>query len=171
MAPPTFQQEVRREQTFGYNGEIIADGPERGQGMIIESLNAANNVFGRYFTRVPTEDEIVRAGGTGANGGFLMSPKQNVTQGDAAGALEPSLTLRNGESGEIMEMFIGIVYCASAVALGTADDVYYDPNEANATCGQVSAVQDATYTTQIPNAKFVRRNTSAAGLAIVQMTS
>ena len=162
-----FQKTVRREQTFGYQGEIIYDSPTRGKGYSLESQLASNNVFGRVFTIVSAEDEIAQAGGdvaTNAFAGFLMSPKQNVTAGDATGALEPTLTLRNGEAGEILDMFIGIVYSASAIVLGTQDDVFYDPNPANATCGQVSAVQDATYTTQVPNAKFVRRNTSAAGL-------
>lgn len=165
-----FQQEVRRAQTFGFQGEIIYDGPLRGKGYSLESNLAANNIFGRVFTNVTGEDEKAKAGGPIGDGfaGFLMSPKENVTSGDASGALEPTLVLRNAEIGEIMDMMIGIVFSGTAVDIG--DDVYYNPIEAAATAGQVG-VQGGIYTAQVPNAKFVRNTTSGAGLAIVQVTN
>lgn len=167
---PNFQQEVRKEQTFGFQGEIISDGPTRGRSRIVDSTLAANNIFGRVFTNVTGEDDKVKAGGAIADGlaGFLMSPKQNVTAGDASGALEPTLVLRNEESGEVLDMFIGIVNSGTAVTIDAP--VYYDPVEANATSGQVG-VQGGVYTDAVPNAKFVQRNTTGAGLAIVQVTN
>ena len=131
---------------------------------------AANNIFGRVFTHIATEDNQAKAGGAIADGfaGFLMSPKQNVTSGDPTGALEPTLTLRNNENGELLDMMIGIVNSGTAVNIG--DDVFYDPIVANATAGQVG-VSGGVFTAQVPNAKFVRQNTSGPGLAIVQVTN
>ena len=167
---PDFQKEVRRAQTFGFQGEIISDGPTRGRSRILLSTLAANNIFGRVFTNITGDDNKVKAGGAIADGfaGFLMSPKQNVTSGDASGALEPTLTLRNEESGEVLDMFIGIVNSGTAVTIDAP--VFYDPVVGNATAGQVG-VSGGVFTAQVPNAKFVQRNTSGAGLAIVQVTN
>ncbi len=167
---PNFQQSVRLEQTFGFQGEIIYDGPIRGKGYSLESTLEANNIFGRVFTNITAEDEKAKVGGAIADGfaGILTSPKQNVTAGASTGALEPTLVLRNEEIGEIIDMGIIIVYSGTAVTIGA--DVYYDPIVGNATAGQVG-VSGGVYTAQVPNAKFVRNNTSAAGLAIVQLTN
>lgn len=167
---PNFQQSVRREQTFGYQGEIIEDGPKRGKSYIIDSNLEANNIFGRVFTNVVGDDAKAKVGGAIVDGfaGFLMGPHQHVTAGTVAGALEPTLVLGNDESAEMMDMMIGLVNSGTAVTIGAP--VYYDPVEANATAGQVG-VQGGVYTAAVPNAKFVRKNTTGAGLAVVQVTN
>lgn len=165
-----FQKEVRRAQTTGYQGEIIEEAPTRAFGKVLNSQLPGNNIFGRVMAIVAGEDLEVEAGGPGVFAGILTAPKQNVTSGDPSGsALDPTLTLRNGEVGQILDMGIIIVNLQSAANIG--DAVYYDPNPANATAGAISAVQDATYTTAVPNAKVVRHNTTAAGLAFIQLTN
>lgn len=164
-----FQKTVRQAQTTGFQGEVIEAGPTRAFPKTLISALAANNVFGRVFTIIAGSDTNAEAGGAGVFGGILTAPKQNVTAGDATGALEATLTLRNNEIGQLMDMGIIIAPVASAANIG--DVLYFDPNNANATAGEMSAVQDATYTTLVPNAKVVRHNITAAGLAFIQLTN
>ena len=164
------QQSVRRAQTTGFIGEIIEDGPKRAFPKTLNSTSAANNIFGRVFTHVSGEDNEAKAGGVVADfAGILSNPKLNVTQGTSSGALDPSLTLRNGEIGQLVDMAIMIVSLASAASIN--GKVYYDPIVGNATAGALSAVQDATYTDEVPNCKVVRHNTTGAGLAFIQLTN
>ena len=166
----TFQSTVRRQQTTGFVGEIIEDGPTRAFPATLVSTSEANNVFGRVFTHIASSDTNVAAGGAVATfAGILTAPKQNVTAGASTGALDPTITLRNNEVGQILDMGIIIVNLASAANIG--DSVYYDPTVGNATAGAMSAVSGAPYTAQVPNAKVVRRNTTAAGLAFIQLTN
>lgn len=165
----TFQSTVRRAQTTGFLGEIIEDGPTRAFAKTLVSNLAENNIFGRVFTIVSGSDSDAEAGGAGVFAGILSAPKQNVTSGTSTGALEPTLTLRNNEIGQLLDMGIMIVSLASAADIG--DVVFYDPLNTNTTSGGMSAVQDATYTTEVPNAKVVRHNTTQAGLAFLQLTN
>jgi hypothetical protein len=169
MTTANFQKTVRKVQTFGFQGEIIEDAAKRAFTKTIVSANAANNVFGRVFAITAGSDVLAQAGGAGVFAGVLIDPKTNVTAGYATGALDPTLTLRNNEVGTLIDMGIVIVPMASAATIGA--DVYYDPNPANPTAGKMSTINDATYTTQVPNCKIVRHNTTAPGLAIIQLTN
>lgn len=165
----TMQQTVRRAQTTGFVGEIIEGGPIRAFPKTLNSTLAANNIFGRAFTIVSGSDVEAEAGGAGVFAGILTAPKQHVTAGTSAGALEPTLTLKNNEIGQLLDMGIIIVSLANAALIG--DDVYYDPTPANATSGALNAGTAGVYTAQVPNAKVVRRNTTGAGLAFIQLTN
>jgi hypothetical protein len=161
---PNFQQTVRQAQTTGFQGEIIEAGPTRAFPKTLLSVSAANNIFGRVFTIIDGSDTEAEAGGEGVFAGILSSPKQNVASG-----LAPTPSLRNNEIGQILDMGIIIVPLSSAANIG--DVLYFDPNTANATAGKMSAILDATYTTEVPNAKVVRHNTTGAGLAFIQLTN
>ena len=51
-----FQSTVRIDQTTGIVGDIVIDGPQRGQPGILNSTSAANNVIGRAFRHLDNED-------------------------------------------------------------------------------------------------------------------
>lgn len=59
----------------GLPGELAFDGPSRGGVAIINSTDAANNVFGRMLTYNDEDVETLQAGGTGALAGVLQHPK------------------------------------------------------------------------------------------------
>ena len=78
-----FQSTVRIDQTTGIVGDIILDGPQRGQPAILRSTSAANNVIGRGFTLVSGTDNVVTAGGSGTFMGILAHSKHYASDGKA----------------------------------------------------------------------------------------
>jgi len=120
MAFPTT---VNTAQAYGIPGELAFEGPLRAKAMILDSADAAYNVFGRAFT---TKSEgVAQAGGTGPFAGILANPKTAVSFGTAAGGpLAPSNVLPNGAVQDIADM--GIMYVTLAAAAKIHDRVFYD---------------------------------------------
>lgn len=164
----SFQQTVRLALTAGIVGEIIFDGPYRAEPNIIESVDPANNVVGRAFTAIATEDGRVEAGGTGAFAGILVDPHSYALQGVAGNALAPTLVLANQVEAQFLKMGTIIVDLTTAANIG--DDVHF----VQAT-GELLAVAAGTApavgNSVVPNTKVVRQNTPAAGLAYIQLTN
>lgn len=164
-----FQSSVRIDQTTGVVGDIIIDGPMRGVPAILSSTLAANNVIGRAFRHVADDDMKVTADdATNMNfAGILANSKVYANDGTlTGGTLAPTLTLANDVQVELVTMTSGIVVSLSTSA-DIGDNVFY----ADAT-GILAASDQDTLTdhTIIPRARVVRRNISAAGLAIIELT-
>ena len=165
-----FQSTVRIDQTTGIVGDIVIDGPQRGQPGILNSTDAANNVIGRAFRHIDNEDlEVsadVAAGQTFA--GILANSKVYATSGTAAGGtLAATLTLPNNMEVELVTMASGILVLLSTVA-AIGDNVFF------ATATGILAANSGTTLAdheQIPNATIVRNNITGSGrLAIVELT-
>ena len=163
-----FQQNVRINQTTGIVGDIVFDGPLRGQTGILASTSAANNVIGRGFRHVANSDSNVTADAAGIFAGIAANSKVYASSGTAAaGTLAPTLTLPNNASVELVTMTSGILVELSTIAT-IGQNVFY----ANAS-GILAAASGETLAnhTIIPNAAIVRNNISgAARLAIVELT-
>ena len=164
----TFQSTVRINQTTGIVGDIVIDGPQRGQPAILNSTSAANNVIGRAFRHIANQDLNVTADAAGVFAGILANSKRYSTSGTASGGtLAPTLTLPNESEVELVTMTSGILVLLSTVA-AIGHNVFY----ADATGILAAAAGDTLAShTLIPNATIVRNNISGtARLAIVELT-
>lgn len=164
-----FQQAIRQVQTHGFVGNIIEDGPKRAFPKILNSVSAANNVFGRAFTIVTGSDTEVAAGTDGGSdvfAGILINPKEFVTSGPSTGALDPVLTLRNAETGDFMDMGIILVVGSTVAIIG--DLVFFSDST-----GELAFAATAPGShTQVPNAKVIRNNITTIGaLTTIQLTN
>lgn len=168
----SFQSTVRLVQAIGIIGEVILDGPQRGQSKILRSVDPLNNVIGRAFTQDPTlipdASDIVQAGGTGVFAGILVNPLAYATAGVAGNALAPTLVLPNEAQADLLTM--GIIIVALTTAANIGDDVHFveATGELLAVApGAAPAVGNAV----VPNATVSRQNISGAGLAIITLTN
>lgn len=128
----TFQSTVSLAQGFGVVGELAFDGPIRAHPYILNSDDAAYNVFARAFTIV--SQGVAKAGGTGVFAGLMVNPKEHASNGTAVGgSLAPTLTLRNAEIASMLTMGEVIVTLPAAANIG--DLIAYDT-----TTGVLSAV-------------------------------
>ena len=165
-----FQSTVRIDQTTGIVGDIVLDGPQRGQPAILNSTSAANNVIGRAFRHLDNEDLEVSADAAtgGVFAGILANSKVYATSGTAAaGTLAPTLVLPNNAEVELVTMTSGILVELSTTA-SIGDNVFF----ATAT-GILAAASGTTLAAheQIPRATIVRNNISGTGrLAVVELT-
>ena len=160
-----FQSTVNANQANGVIGEIVLDGPRRGQPGILSSTSAANNVVGRAFRHIAASDTDVTADAAGAFAGILANPKVYASRGTTAGgSLAPTLTLANEEEVELVTKTSGIIVQLSTDA-AIGENVYYANTTGILAAGTVAPADH----TQIPNAKVVRKNTPAAGLAIIEL--
>ena len=165
-----FQTEVRIDQTTGIVGDIVLDGPLRGQPGILNSTSAANNVIGRAFRHIAGQDLMVSADvATGSVfAGILANSKRYATSGTAAGGtLAPTLMLPNNANVTLVTMTSGILVMLATTA-NIGDNVFF----ATAT-GILSAASGTTLADNelIPNATIVRNNITGSGrLAIVELT-
>ena len=165
-----FQATVRIDQTTGTVGDIVLDGPLRGQPAILNSTSAANNVIGRAFRHLANQDLEVSADAAAGRpfAGILANSKLYATSGTAAGGtLAPTLVLPNNAEAELVTMTSGILVELSTVA-GIGDNVFF----ATATGILAAAAGDTLADHEIiPGAKIVRNNISGAGrLAVVELT-
>jgi hypothetical protein len=161
----TFQNSIDYDQGFGVVGEIAFDGPTRALPGILDSESAANNIVGRWFTR--NADGTFAAGGTGYEGGILANPKTHAAQGTIAdGTLAPTLTLRNGETGEFVTEGEIIVSLAAAAAQG--DDVHYAIADGALTAATPGSAPE-TGCAVVPGAKVsrYRQENETGGLAVI----
>lgn len=153
--PIPFQ--ITGEMISGIPGEIAFDGPTRALAAILDSGDAANNVFSRAFTYADNTVETVQAGGTGVFAGLLIHPKAYAI--DAA-------TMANGAQAELL--FMGEVY---AEVEGAADAVIGDPVYYVTETGALT--MDAEGGTAVPNAVISRHNVSpeTPTLAVIKLTN
>lgn len=123
-----FQQQVNIQQGFGVPGELATDSPHRAKTYILNSADAAYNIVGATAFTLDVEGKA-RAGGAISEGhpfvGILANPKVYANNGTAlGGSLAPTLTLRNGEVGELVSMGQLVVTLPAAAEIG--DLVAYD---------------------------------------------
>ena len=160
-----FQSSVFPVSGLGVVGDLYTDGPHRAQSFILNSSDAANNVFGRVFTK--SSEGVARAGGTGIFAGFLCNPKGHASYGTAVGGpLAPTLTLANYTQADLLTMGSILVALPAAAAIG--DIVLY-----NTTTGALSTIAPgATYPSgTLPAHAVVDYFTvSSAGLAVITVT-
>jgi hypothetical protein len=170
-----FQSTVNFNQASGVIGEIMRAGPKRVKPGILASTSAANNVIGRAFRHVATEDLDVTADAAGAFAGILCFPKEYALHGTTSGPLEPTLVLPNGMCVELLSMGTILVDLSqdapatSSRAIGA--DIWYQ-NTTGILVGVVAGTSSVTGYTQVPNAKITYNNIdSDPGLAIITLTN
>lgn len=117
-----FPTAVQAAQAYGIVGEFAYDSPRRAKPYILDSVDAAYNVFGRAFT-VKSEG-VAQAGGTGIFAGVLCNPKEHVGYGSGGLPLGPSTAIPNGITAALCEM--GELWIAVPGAAVIGDRVYYD---------------------------------------------
>lgn len=122
-----FQSAIGANLGFGVIGELTHEGPLRANPGVLGSPDAANNVFGRAFTRVIATGRYEAGKPTGATQpfmGIMCNPKAAVLNGTVAGgSLASSLTLPNGAVSEFMEMGHILIQVPAACAIG--DEVIF----------------------------------------------
>ena len=113
------QTSIAAYPAYGVIGDQFDDGPHRGQPFSLLSANAANNVFGRAFSKI--DEGVAAAGNTATNyvfAGIMVNAKEHALRGDAAGVLNPSLTLPNGVIVTMVTMGSWFVTLPGAAAIG-----------------------------------------------------
>ena len=164
-----FQQSIAFASGAGVPGEAYNNGPIRSQPFILNSVSAANNVFGRAFTVV--SQGVAQAGNPSALAdsklaGVLVNPKGSALYGTSGAPLAPTLTLPNSVNAEIANM--GSIWVTLPAAAAIGDWVVYDN-----TTGALSTVTPGTALaagTSALNAIVDVFTVSAAGLAVITMT-
>ena len=137
----------------GVVGEISFDAPYTGVSAVVNTTDAANNVFGRAFTYADESIETIQAGGAGLFAGILVNPKAfAVTTVDGT-----SDTVPNGTPVEVMREGECYVLLTAGTAVTIGDGVFF----VNAT-GALGAGAAAAGQTQIAGASVFRHNPSAA---------
>lgn len=100
---------IGSELVSGIPGEISFDAPYTGIAAVVNSTNAANNVFGRAFTYNDQSVETIQAGGDGVFAGILVNPKTH-----AIGVIDGTAvdTIPNGYQAEVMhegECYVSLI--------------------------------------------------------------
>ena len=162
-----FQQTVREVQTTGIIGDIIYEGPTRAHPLNLNSGGVTPNTIGNAFTYITGEDEGAAAGaaGGGAFAGILAFSKEYATAGTTAGALEPTLDLPDHTNASLLTMGTMVVNLSVVGTGEIGEGLFYD--DVTGALGSGTAVPPQV---QITNSKIVRKNISAPGLAIIQLT-
>ena len=158
-----FQSNVRQFMTSGVVGEVVLDGAVRSRGVILNSVNEANNVVGRALTYSNANADGVRveAGGTGVFAGILTHSKQYAALGtQAGGALAPTLTIPNNSQVEATYFATGIfveLTCTQSQAINIGDKVAF--NQTNGVLIAFPANQNAPVGhTEIVGARVIEQN-------------
>ena len=169
----TFQSTVRIPQTTGIVGDWVKDDPgARVQPKVISNNSvAANNVIGNVFTQEAgvANSDFVIAGDPANDGnefaGILGFSKTYATSGTSAGTLEPTLVLPNNVQAQFITRGYVYVILDAAATIGQA--VNYNISDGSLT---LTATNPGTINA-IPNCTVYFQATSAAGLAIVQLSN
>lgn len=158
-----FQSNVRQFMTSGVVGEVVLDGAVRSRGVILNSVNEANNVVGRALTysNVNADGVRVEAGGTGVFAGILTHSKQYAALGtQAGGALAPTLTIPNNSQVEATYFATGVyveLTCTQNQAINIGDKVAF--NQTNGGLIAFPANQNAPVGhTEIVGARVIEQN-------------
>lgn len=136
-----FQSTVAAQIGFGIPGELAYEGPLRAQPAILDSADAANNVFGRAFTvksgqtaswaaggagAADPKAMKVEAGGAGVFAGILANPKTHALYGTLdGGPFGSSMAIPNGLVGEFVQE--GQIVVAMDAPSAPGDPVGFDP--------------------------------------------
>lgn len=158
-------------QADGIPGELAFEGPLRAAPYLLNSANAAANIFGRALTVV--SEGVAQAGGAGVFAGILANPKAGVSYGTAAGGpLAANAAVPNGTIVEAVDMGFMFVTISAASAIGNI--VFYNTTT-GANAGLLTTAAPGTTpptdTALVPNAKVVRYTPTGAGLAVIQLTN
>ena len=158
-----FQSNVRQFMTSGVVGEVVLDGAVRSRGVILNSVNEANNVVGRALTYSNANADGVRveAGGTGVFAGILTHSKQYAALGtQAGGALAPTLTIPNNSQVEATYFATGVyveLTCNQNQVISIGDKVAF--NQTNGGLIAFPANQNAPVGhTEIVGARVIEQN-------------
>ena len=158
-----FQSNVRQFMTSGVVGEVVLDGAVRSRGVILNSVNEANNVVGRALTYSNANADGVRveAGGAGVFAGILTHSKQYAALGtQAGGALAPTLTIPNNSQVEATYFATGVyveLTCTQNQAINIGDKVAF--NQTNGGLIAFPANQNAPAGhTEIVGARVIEQN-------------
>lgn len=158
-----FQSNVRQFMTSGVVGEVVLDGAVRSRGVILNSVNEANNVVGRALTYSNANADGVRveAGGTGVFAGILTHSKQYAALGtQAGGALAPTLTIPNNSQVEATYFATGVyveLTCNQNQVISIGDKVAF--NQTNGVLIAFPANQNAPVGhTEIVGARVIEQN-------------
>lgn len=132
MTTGAFQSAVNVKLGFGVIGELIVDGPQRAEPLILDSTGGT---IGNFFTKdnstgVATQGGTI--GGAVVAAGFLVNPKEFASFGGAS-PLSPTLTLAGNKQGVFLTMGTIVVSVTGAANIG--DLVQY-----STTTGALSAV-------------------------------
>lgn len=162
-----FQTTISLDQGFGVPGDFYDDSPRRVQPFVLDSADAAYNIFGRGFSKTTVEG-VAAAGNTGTLpfAGILVNSKAAVTAGTTAGALAPTLTLANNVVAELCTEGSVVVSLPASAALG--DFVLY-----NNTTGALTTIAPTAAITAgtSPAYAFVDRFIpTTSGLAVITLT-
>lgn len=156
-----FQSTIYTVTGQGVQGDLYADFPVECLPYVLDSTDAANNIFGNAFTVV--SQGVAQAGGTGVFAGFLVNPKNYAAFGGVGGPLTPTLTLQNGIQGQLLTMGLFYAFLPAAAAIGNL--VVFDTT--------TGALQTITPGSALPvgtafaYAKVDVLTVTAAGLAIL----
>ena len=158
-----FQSNVRQFMTSGVVGEVVLDGAVRSRGVILNSVNEANNVVGRALTYSNANADGVRveAGGAGVFAGILTHSKQYAALGtQAGGALAPTLTIPNNSQVEATYFATGVyveLTCNQNQVISIGDKVAF--NQTNGVLIAFPANQNAPAGhTEIVGARVIEQN-------------
>lgn len=171
----SFQSTVQRDQGAGNPGNIaLIDSGQRGQPGILRSTDAANNVIGRAFRNLPTEDLAVSADVPAVTSsifaGILSNTHEYSSYGNTTdGPLGPTTTLANEVAVDLVTKTAGIYVLLGTGSNGAIGDVAaFDPVDGQiysyADSGSVPGAQ-----VEIPRSKIVRNNVGVPGLAILEL--
>src|SRR5574337_1644429 len=142
---------------FGVPGELIVDGPQRVDSLIVNSAGAEPNNIGYAYTK-SNSTNIAAVGGTIASGtvfaGILVNPKVYASVGSSSNPLAPTLAIPDNAQGEFLTMGTIVVQLTAAANIG--DLVQY-----NTTTGALSTVAPGgSATTGNADRKSTRLNSS-----------
>lgn len=129
-----FQSTVRLQQTTGIVGEVFAESPTRAFPCILKSTDAADNVIGRAFSHIASDDLGVEAGGSDF-AGILVNPLVYANKGVGSESLAPTLVLGDETVAQLLEM--GMVYVSLLNAGNIGDLVMFAEAD-----GQLSALAE-----------------------------
>ena len=134
----TFQSTIGFYEGIGIPGELAFDGPMRSAPANLFS-NGTPNIIGNVFTYTSNAnpDPVTGSplatnatvGGTGAFGGFLMSPKEYSANGVTGNPLGASLVLPDYTIGELLTM--GQIFVNLPGPANVGDLLTYDPATGN----------------------------------------
>ena len=169
MAAATFQSSVNVNLGFGIPGELIVDGPQRVDSLILASTGGT---IGLAFTKSNSTNVATQGGtivsGTSVFAGILVNPKVYASYGAPGGdPLDPTLFVTGYTQAEFLSMGTIVVTLVGAANIG--DIVQY-----NTTTGVLSAVAPgssaASGNALIPNCVVWNYPQTATGLAAIRIT-
>lgn len=124
MTAAAFQSTVSLSMASGVIGELYTKGPQIARSMQLQSVSAANNVFGRGFSYL--SQGVVRAGNAGSAvfAGILVNPKNQMLIGDGNNPLNPSFVLPNYVNADFLTE--GSIFVSLTVSAAIGDLVCYN---------------------------------------------